>query len=235
MLRLENVSAYYGPVQSLWDVSLEAGEGELVAVVGANASGKTTTAKCISGLIRNKTGQIIFEGQRIEHAPAHRIVELGIVLVPSGRQLFPFMSTEENLELGAYAARARHFKKESLQEVYGLLPILKERRRQLAGSLSGGEQQMCAIARGLMARPKLLLLDEPSLGLAPVVVREVYEVIMAIRGRGIPVLFVEQNIRHALSIADRGYVLSNGRVALQGAGSLLLRDDRLTEACIGVR
>jgi len=208
--------------------------GEVVTIVGANAAGKTTTLKCISGLIRKKSGSIIFEGEHIEKMPAHHIVELGIVQIPEGRQLFPFLSVQENLDLGAYTSRARQLKEQSLGMVYELLPVLKERRKQLAGSLSGGEQQMCAIARGLMAKPKLLMLDEPSLGLAPIIVQEVFELIKTIRQQGTTVLLVEQNVHHALSMANRGYVLENGRVVLEGPGKDLLRDERLTKAYLGV-
>jgi branched-chain amino acid transport system ATP-binding protein len=234
LLSIENLHAYYGDIQALWGVSLRAEPGTVVTIVGANAAGKTTTLKCISGLIRKKTGRISFEGRPIEQEPAHHIVDLGIVQIPEGRQLFPFMSVQENLELGAYSFRAKASKARSLEMVYELLPVLKARRKQLAGSLSGGEQQMCAIARGLMATPKLLMLDEPSLGLAPIIVQEVFALITTIRQQGTTVLLVEQNVRHALSTADRGYVLENGRVVLEGPGADLLQDDRLTKAYLGV-
>ena len=234
MLRVSELRAYYGDVAGLHGAGLAVQAGEIVALVGANAAGKSTTLNCISGIITRKTGQIEFLDQRIDHLPAHRIVELGLVQIPEGRRVFPFMTVMENLELGCYTARARRERAEQLARVFDLLPLLKDRRRQLAGSLSGGEQQMLAIGRGLMTQPRLLMLDEPTLGLAPMFVERVFTLVQEIRAQGTTILLVEQNVHHALSIADRGYVLENGVVVLEGAGQHLLGDERLKRAYLGI-
>ena len=234
MLRVSELRAYYGDIEGLHGAGLAVQAGEIVALVGANAAGKSTTLNCISGIITRKTGQIEFLDQRIDHLPAHRIVELGLVQIPEGRRVFPFMTVMENLELGCYTARARKARAELLARVFDLLPLLKDRRRQLAGSLSGGEQQMLAIGRGLMTQPRLLMLDEPTLGLAPMFVERVFTLVQEIRAQGTTVLLVEQNVHHALSIADRGYVLENGAVVLEGAGQHLLGDERLKRAYLGI-
>jgi branched-chain amino acid transport system ATP-binding protein len=235
MLRVEGLCAGYGDVQVLHDVSLTAGDGETVALVGANGAGKSTFLRALTGLIPSFGGSIVFKGESIAGLPAHTIVERGLIMVPEGRALFPFMTVLENLELGSFSRRARSQRGGSLTRVFDLMPRLAERRGQLAGSLSGGEQQMCAIARGLMARPDLLLLDEPSIGLAPIVVHEVFRLIGELRRDGIPVLLVEQHIRHALGLADRGIVIQNGRVALIGTSDELLSDRAVQHAFLGGR
>jgi branched-chain amino acid transport system ATP-binding protein len=234
MLEVNGINVFYGDIQALWDVSFEVEEGELVVIVGSNGAGKTTTLKTISGLMHPDGGSIRFLGQRIDQASPHRIVEMGIAHIPEGRGLFPYMTVLENLEMGAYTRRARAKKDKSLEWVYGLFPILAERRGQLAGTLSGGEQQMLAIGRGLMSRPRLLMLDEPSLGLAPMLVLDVFETVKQINEQGVTVMLVEQNVRHALELADRAYVLENGRTTLQGTGKELLENDYVKEAYLGM-
>ena len=236
LLVMDDVQAAYGDFQALFNVTLEVNAGEIVTLVGANGAGKTTTLRVISGLLRPMKGTVRFDGQDISRTPPHRIVELGISHVPEGRQLFPYMTVEENLALGSYIGRARPKLKESLEEQFAFFPHLKERRRQLAGTLSGGEQQMVAIARGLMNHPKLLLLDEPSLGLAPKIVEEVFRKVQEIGKRGVTVLVVEQNVVDGLSISDRGYVVENGAVEL-GIGTSaqeLLSNERLRSAYLGL-
>ncbi len=229
LLSINNLYSYYGDIQALHGVSLEIDAGQIVTLVGPNAAGKSTAINCISGIIDQKIGQIEFLGKRIDQLPPHRIVELGLVQVPEGRRVFPFMSVMENLDMGCYCRKARAQKKENLARILDLLPVLKERRQQLAGSLSGGEQQMLVVGRGLMAEPKLLMLDEPTMGLAPLFVEKVFELIRSIRSRGTTVLLVEQNVHHALSIADYGYVIENGAIVLADTGKRLLQDDRLTK------
>lgn len=233
LLELEHVTARYGDVQVLWGVTFAVREGEIATLIGANGAGKTTTLKTISGVVRATDGQIVFAGSRIDKLPSHQVAALGIAHVPEGRRLFPLMSVRENLELGAISSQARRLRAESFERLFALFPRLKERERQMAGTLSGGEQQMVAIARGLMARPRLLILDEPSLGLAPIVVREMFEIIQTINREGIAILLVEQNVQQSLKLADRAYVLENGRVVLEGAGSALLSDQRVREAYLG--
>ncbi|MCL4371509.1 MAG: ABC transporter ATP-binding protein [Chloroflexi bacterium] len=215
-------------------MSLAVEEGEIVALVGANAAGKTTTINTISGIIRPIVGAITFRGQRIDHLNPYDVVALGLVQVPEGRRLFPYMTVLENLELGAYSREARRQRAKSLEMVLGLLPILKERQGQLAGSLSGGEQQMLAIGRGLMALPRLLMLDEPSLGLAPMLMKQILETVRDVNARGMTVLLVEQNVQHSLRLAHRGYVLENGRIVLEGQGSELLGNPHLKKAYLGM-
>ncbi|MBI1736705.1 MAG: ABC transporter ATP-binding protein [Candidatus Rokubacteria bacterium] len=234
MLRLEGVDAFYGDLQALFDVSLEVREREVFALVGANAAGKSTTLRVISGLVGARRGRLVFDGDDLSRVAAHRRVDRGIVQVPEGRRLFPFMSVTDNLLLGAHAERARGVRSETLRYVYSLFPVLEERRTQLAGSLSGGEQQMCAIGRALMARPRVLMLDEPTLGLAPVLVRTIFETVRAINADGVTVLLVEQNVRQALTIADRACVLESGRLVLEGPARDLLGDERLKRAYLGL-
>jgi branched-chain amino acid transport system ATP-binding protein len=234
LLQLAGVRAGYGDLQALFDISLEVHTGEIVTLIGANGAGKTTTLRVISGAVRPTAGTVRFDGHDITALPVHAMAERGISHVPEGRQLFPFMTVEENLDLGAYNRRSRPHARDALAEQLDLFPRLKERRRQLAGTLSGGEQQMVAIARGLMAAPRLLLLDEPSLGLAPKVTEEVFARIQDIRGRGVTVLIVEQNVVDGLRISDRGYVIENGRVTMQGAAQELLHDDKIRAAYLGL-
>lgn len=235
LLALGDIQAFYGDFQALFNITLEIHSGEIVTLIGANGAGKTTTLRVISGLLRPKRGSIRFLGQDISRVSPHEIVARGISHVPEGRQLFPHMSLEENLALGGYTDRSRRELKQLMEEQFELFPRLKERRKQLAGTLSGGEQQMVAIARGLMARPSLLLLDEPSLGLAPKLVEEVFEKIREICKRGVAtVLLVEQNVVDALNICDRGYVVENGATMLQGDSRELLANEQVRTAYLGL-
>ena len=230
LLRISHLAACYGDVQALWDVDLEARPGELVVMVGANGAGKTTTIRAISGMIPVTGGEVEFKGESIRGASSQRIVEMGIGHVPEGRALFPHMSIRDNLELGAYTRGARRHWRENLARVFSLFPRLKERERQMAGTLSGGEQQMCAIGRGLMSEPALLMLDEPSLGLAPILVDEMFDIIAQIRETGVTVLLVEQHVAQALEVADRGYILADGRTVGSGSGRDLLHDPTVRRA-----
>ena len=234
LLRLENVSVHYGDMQALRNVSFEIKEGQIVSIVGSNGAGKSTTLNTISGVLRCSSGTIEFLGHRVENLPPHQIVELGLIQIPEARLLFPYMSVLENLELGAFSPTARKEKDKHLKMVFSLFPILEERGHQLAGTLSGGEQQMVAIARGVMAKPKLLMLDEPSLGLAPRLVRHVFETVREINAHGITVFLVEQNVFHSLSLADRAYVLENGEIVLEGEGGELLNNAQVKEAYLGI-
>jgi branched-chain amino acid transport system ATP-binding protein len=234
LLQVSGVAAGYGSLQALFDVNLEVRAGEIVTLIGANGAGKTTTLRVISGSVRPSAGRIEFDGTDITGQPVHTMAARGISHVPENRQLFPFMTVEENLDLGAFNRRSRSHAKQALAEQLELFPKLKERRRQLAGTLSGGEQQMVAIARGLMAAPRLLLLDEPSLGLSPKVTEEVFARVQDIRTRGVTVLIVEQNVVDGLSISDRGYVVEHGRVTMSGAAPDLLRDDKIRAAYLGL-
>ncbi|MHB0867986.1 MAG: ABC transporter ATP-binding protein [Chloroflexota bacterium] len=234
MLRVNGIDVAYGDVQVLHGMSLTVEEGEIVALVGANAAGKSTTINTISGIVRPRRGSIQFRGQAIDRLNPYDVVTLGLVQVPEGRRLFPYMTVLENLELGAYSREARRVKGKSLEMVFGLLPILKERQGQLAGSLSGGEQQMLAMGRGLMAIPRLLMLDEPSLGLAPLLVKQILETVKDVNARGTTVLLVEQNVQHSLRLAHRGYVLENGRIVLEGRGADLLGNPHLKKAYLGM-
>jgi branched-chain amino acid transport system ATP-binding protein len=233
LLELTDVTARYDDVQVLWGVSFSVREGEIATLVGANGAGKSTTLKAISGVVRAASGQILFDGERIDRLPSHLIAERGIAHVPEGRRLFPLMTVKENLELGAISRDARRHRSESFDRVFGLFPKVKEREAQMAGTLSGGEQQMVAIARGLMARPRLLIFDEPSLGLAPIIVREMFDIIQTINREGITILLVEQNVQQSLRLADRAFVLENGVVVLEGAGNELLDNQRVREAYLG--
>jgi branched-chain amino acid transport system ATP-binding protein len=234
LLRLEGIDAFYGDLQALSDVSLEVREKEIVALVGANAAGKSTALRVISGLVAPRRGRVLLNDEDLTGVPAHKRVDRGIVQVPEGRHLFPFMTVTENLLLGAHADRARGERDRTLAHVYGLFPVLSERRTQLAGSLSGGEQQMCAIGRALMARPRVLMLDEPTLGLAPVLVARIFDTVRTINGQGVTVLLVEQNVRQALTLAHRACVLESGRLVLEGQARELLGDERLKRAYLGL-
>jgi branched-chain amino acid transport system ATP-binding protein len=234
LLRLEGVDAYYDDLQALYEVSLEVEQGRVFALVGANAAGKSTTLRVISGLVTPRRGRVVLDGQDLTRVPAHQRVDRGIVQAPEGRRLFPFMTVAENLMLGAHTPRARSARDETLRYVYRLFPVLEERRAQLAGSLSGGEQQMCAIGRALMAKPRVLMLDEPTLGLAPVLVARIFETVRTINADGMTVLLVEQNVRQALTLADRAAVLESGHLVLTGQGRELLGDDRLKRAYLGL-
>ncbi len=233
LLAVDGLRVAYGRVTALWDVSFSVDEGEVVTLVGANGAGKTTTLRAISGLLERQ-GSIRFDGRDIRQARSDEIVEMGIVHVPEGRQLWERMTVQENLEMGAYPARARAARAHSLERVYALFPRLKERRQQPAGTLSGGERQMCALARGLMSVPRLLMLDEPSLGLAPRLVGEVFHTLRTLQQQGLTLLLVEQNMHQALELADTGYVLETGRVVLSGSSVALRSDPRVQEAYLGV-
>jgi branched-chain amino acid transport system ATP-binding protein len=234
MLLVNNVDTFYGKAQALWDVCLRVDEGEIVALVGGNGAGKTTLLNTISGLLRPASGSVEYLGKRIDGLAPHSIVAMGISHIPEGRKLFTEMSVAENLEMGAYAGEAWKQKEETLRQVYEVFPILKERQGQLASTLSGGEQQMVAMGRGLMSRPKLCLFDEPSYGLAPMLVAEIFRIIQSLREQGMTVLLVEQNVRQSLEIADRACVLENGRVALEGGCQDLLQEELVKKAYLGL-
>jgi branched-chain amino acid transport system ATP-binding protein len=234
MLEVRNINVAYGDVQALWDCSFSVKEREVVTLIGSNGAGKTTALRAISGLLPPKSGKVTFEGQDVTGIPPYKLVERGMALVPEARQLWPGMTVQENLELGAYTRAARAKLTETLKRVYDLFPRLHDRRAQLAGTLSGGEQQMCAIGRGLMSLPRLMMLDEPSLGLAPMLVREVFGVVKEIKNQGVTVVLVEQNVGHALEVADRAYVLETGRITLTGRSHDLLGDPTVQEKFLGV-
>jgi len=234
LLEIRDLNASYGPIQVLHGIRLSLNVGEIVGLVGANAAGKSTLMFTLAGLRTTCTGQIIFDGQAIQGLPAYDRVPLGLVLVPERRRLFPFMTVLENLQVGAYSATARAAADATLKEVFDLLPVLAERRKQPAGTLSGGEQQMLAIGRALMAMPRALLLDEPTEGLAPIYVGLLFQLIADLRRKGIAILIVEQNVHHVLKASDRAYVLENGRIVLEGQGTTLLNDERLKVAYLGL-
>jgi branched-chain amino acid transport system ATP-binding protein len=234
VLEVSHLDTFYGKIQVLWDVSLKIEAAEIVALVGANGAGKTTLLNTISGLLRPASGSINFLGHRIDGLPSHTIVELGISHIPEGRKLFPDMSIMENLEMGAYPKRAWHEKDKTLAEIFQFLPFLNHRQTQLAGTLSGGQQQMVAMGRGMMSRPKLCIIDEPSSGLAPIVVDEIFQIIQQLRDQGIAIFLIEQNIQQTLEIADRAYVLENGRIVLSGEGQAVLQDDMVGKAYLGI-
>jgi branched-chain amino acid transport system ATP-binding protein len=234
LLEVRAVEVAYRDLPALRGVSVSVEAGETLSVVGANGAGKTTMLRAISGLMRPRTGQILFDGERLDTLPSHAIVERGVVQVPEGRKIFPSLTVLENLELGSYVAAAKARRREGLEQVFGLFPRLKERERQAAGTMSGGEQQMLAIGRALMARPRLLMLDEPSLGLAPIIVKEIFRIIGEINRSGTTVLLVEQNTRQALALSRRGYVLENGRVVLEGSGAELLGNEHVKRAYLGM-
>ena len=234
MLRVEGLQVRYGQVTALWDVAFDVQAGEIVALIGANGAGKTTTLRALSGVLRPSAGTIQLAGDPLEKRSTMEIVERGVVQVPEGRKLFPEMTVKDNLLLGGFHPSARAHQAERLERVFSIFPKLRERESQIAGTLSGGEQQMVAIGRGLMAGPKLLMLDEPSLGLAPVLVEEMFRVVEEIHRQGVTVLLVEQNTEHALRIASRGFVLESGRVVLSGTGAELLANQRVREAYLGL-
>jgi len=234
MLEVSNLNVFYGKSQALRDVSLRVAEKEIVALVGANGAGKTTLLNTISGLLRPASGTVEFLGERIDGLAPHRITKLGICQIPEGRKLFREMTVGENLEMGAYSSEAWKRKEETLEQVYEVFPVLKERRKQSAKKLSGGEGQMVAIGRGLMSNPRLCMFDEPSYGLAPKLFSEVLEAMKRLREQGITIFLVEQNVRQTLETADRAYVLENGRLVLEGKGKDLLQDERVKTAYLGV-
>jgi branched-chain amino acid transport system ATP-binding protein len=234
VLDISHLDTFYGKIQVLWDVSLTIEAAEIVALIGANGAGKTTLLNTISGLIRPASGKIDFLDKRIDGLPSHSIVEMGISHIPEGRKLFPDMSILENLEMGAYPKRVWKDKDEILAEIFELFPLFKERQAQLASTLSGGQQQMVAMGRGLMSRPKLCIIDEPSSGLAPIVVDEIFQVIQQLRDQGIAIFLIEQNVQKTLEIADRAYVLENGRIVLSGEGQKVLQDEMVCKAYLGI-
>jgi branched-chain amino acid transport system ATP-binding protein len=234
MLEVRDINTFYGKIQALWGVSLRIDDKEIVALVGSNGAGKTTLLNTISGLIHPASGSIEFLGTRIDGLTPHAIVELGMSHIPEGRKLFPDMSVRENLEMGAYTKRVWKDKQQILDRVYELFPILKARQGQLASTLSGGEQQMVAMGRGLMSQPRLCIVDEPSSGLAPLIVDEIFGIIQGLRGQGIAIFLIEQNVQQTLEIADRAYVLENGRVALEGKSKELLKEELIRKAYLGL-
>lgn len=232
MLKVEDINVYYGSIHAVRGVTFEVNEGEIVTLIGANGAGKSTTLNTVSGLLQSKSGNIEFLGQNLHGIPAHKIVSLGLTQVPEGRRIFAEMTVEENLTLGAYTRPSSEVA-DSIEDVFERFPRLKERRRQLAGTLSGGEQQMLAMGRALMSKPKLLMLDEPSMGLAPILVSQIFDIIRELNKAGTTILLVEQNARMALSIAHRAYVLETGSVALSGTGAELMASDKVREAYLG--
>jgi branched-chain amino acid transport system ATP-binding protein len=234
MLEVNNVNAFYGSIQALWDVSLTVNEAEILALVGANGAGKTTLLHVISGIMRPTSGTVSYRGKRIDGLPPHNIVELGISHIPEGRKLFTEMSIQENLEMGAYSRRAWEKKNETMEQVYELFPRLKERSKQLARTLSGGEQQMLAMGRGLMSLPDLCIIDEPSNGLAPKLVAEVFNIVKNLRDQGKTILLIEQNVRQTLEIADRAFVMENGRMVLEGCCEDIIKSDHVRKAYLGL-
>jgi branched-chain amino acid transport system ATP-binding protein len=234
MLEIKNIDVFYGDVQVIWDISFNVKQGEIVALIGANGAGKSTTLKTISGILRPRKGEIHFNDIPIHKVEPYKLIEIGLVHVPEARRLFVEMSVEENLDMGSLKGEAKKEREITKQLVFELFPRLLERRRQLAGTLSGGEQQMLAIGRGLMAKPKLQMFDEPSLGLSPILVKDIFNVIKRIKEEGTTVLIVEQNVKQTLAIADRAYVLENGKIALEGTGAELLNNEHVRTAYLGV-
>jgi branched-chain amino acid transport system ATP-binding protein len=234
LLKVEGIQVFYGDLQALRDVSLEVNQGEIISLVGSNGAGKTTTLMTISCILKPRQGRVVFQGDFVQDYSSSRIVELGIVQIPEGRQLFPSLTVLENLEMGARFSKAKRVKKESLKWVFQLFPRLQERKGQLAGTLSGGEQQMLAIGRGLMSCPSLLMLDEPSLGLSPILVKTIFDIIREINRQGTSILLVEQNVFHSLTLSHRGYVLENGSVVLNGAGQELLKNQLIRQTYLGL-
>ncbi|MBI1901573.1 MAG: ABC transporter ATP-binding protein [Planctomycetia bacterium] len=233
VLCVENLHAGYGPIEVLKGISLVVRQGEIVTIIGANGAGKTTTLMCISGIVRAREGSIVFQGRQIENLPAHQVVRLGICQSPEGRKIFPRLTVQENLEMGGYAVASPAAVKSGIERAFELFPILKDRRNQAGGTLSGGEQQMLAVARAMMGQPKLLLLDEPSLGLAPLIVVKIFEAIRKLNAEGIAVLLVEQNARMALKLAHRGYVMETGSIVMSDKAEVLLNDQRVKDAYLG--
>jgi branched-chain amino acid transport system ATP-binding protein len=234
MLKVSGIDVFYGDLQVLWDVSFEVREKEILVLVGANGAGKSTTLKTVSGLLKPRKGFVEFDGVRLDQLSPDKVIGLGVVHVPEARRLFREMSVEENLIMGSLSPGAKKKRYETMEWVYELFPRMKERRKQAAGTLSGGEQQMCAIGRGLMALPKIMMFDEPSLGLSPILVQEVFEIAKRINKEGVTILLVEQNVRQTLAMCDRAYVLENGRVVLQGTGNELSNDPHVKEAYLGI-
>ena len=234
MLEVCNLDTSYGKAQALWDICLEVNEGEIVALIGSNGAGKTTLVNSIAGLQKPTSGSIIFQGEQIDGLPSHTIVEMGISLVPQGGRIFPEMNVRENLEMGSYPVHAWRHRGDSFEQVFQLFPMLRERQKQMARTLSGGEHQMLAIARALMSKPQLCLFDEPSYGLAPKLVLDMFQSIQNLREQGITILLIEHNVRHSLEIADRAYVLENGRLCLQGDCDELLESDHVRKAYMGL-
>ena len=232
MLKVEGINVYYGNIHAIKEISFEVNQGEIVTLIGANGAGKSTILNTISGLYHSKTGKIEFEGRSIGHLPPHKVLALGLAQVPEGRRIFARMSVEENLEMGGYTRPGGEIAA-SLEDVYQRFPRLSERRKQIAGTLSGGEQQMLAMGRALMAKPSLLMLDEPSMGLAPLLVEQIFEIIRELHAAGTTILLVEQNAQMALSIADRAYVLENGKVSLSGTGEELAKSEQVQKAYLG--
>ena len=232
MLKVENINVYYGAIHAVKDISFEVNEGEIVTLIGANGAGKSTTLQTISGLLHSRTGSIEFCGENIAGVPAYKLVGKGLAQVPEGRRIFLQMSVEENLDMGGFT-RPNGELDDSIAQVYEQFPRLKERRKQIAGTLSGGEQQMLAMGRALMSRPKLLMLDEPSMGLAPILVEQIFEIIQSLHKAGTTILLVEQNAQMALSVADRGYVLETGKIVTTGTGKDLLEDESVKKAYLG--
>lgn len=233
MLEVKNLEVYYGMIQAIKGISFEVNEGEVISLIGANGAGKTTTLHAVTGLIAPRAGQIIFEGKDITKVPGHKLVSMGIAHVPEGRRVFAQLSVYENLKLGAFTRKDKNETEETLQHIYARFPRLKERKNQLAGTLSGGEQQMLAMGRALMSKPRIILMDEPSMGLSPIYVNEIFNIIKEVSKAGTTVLLVEQNAKKALSIADRAYVLETGRISLSGNASDLLNDESVKKAYLG--
>jgi branched-chain amino acid transport system ATP-binding protein len=233
-LEVNNIDVYYGDVQVIFDLSLRVEEGEVVSIIGGNGAGKSSLLRTISGLLHPAAGEILFEGVALHSSPPEEIVERGVVQVPEGRRLFSLMTVKDNLIVGAYNRRAEPHQEATMEAVYDLLPRLREREAQLAMTLSGGEQQMVAIGRGIMARPKLLMLDEPSLGLAPLLIKSIFETVRRIADQGTTVLLVEQDVKHSLSLSDRGYVLEHGRTAMEGPAKELMDDPHIKTAYLGL-
>jgi branched-chain amino acid transport system ATP-binding protein len=234
MLEIKNIDAFYGKAQALFGVSMKVEESEIVALVGSNGAGKTTTLNSVSGLMYPSSGSVEFLGKRIDGLKTFSIVELGISHIPEGRRPFPEMSVRENLEMGAYLHRVWKNRDETLQQIYALFPVLKKKEKLLARNLSGGEQQMLVMGRGMMSGPRLCMIDEPSSGLAPILIREIFRIIQSLRDQGITILLIEQNVRHTLEIANRGYVIENGRIILEGESKALLGDDMIKRAYLGL-
>ena len=234
MLKVRGIEVFYGDLQALRKVSLEVKEGEVTCIVGSNGAGKSTTLMTLSGILRPREGEIFFREEPIHHLSSSKIVEMGIVQIPEGRQLFPSLTVTENLEMGAQFERAKAVRKETMERVFNLFPRLKERQGQLAGTLSGGEQQMLAIGRGLMSKPTLLMLDEPSLGLSPILVKTIFKIIKEINQQGTTLLLVEQNVFHSLKLSHRGYVLENGSIVLTGTGQELLKNQHIRQSYLGL-
>ncbi|MFH0729128.1 MAG: ABC transporter ATP-binding protein [Pseudomonadota bacterium] len=234
MLRVKDIDIFYGDLQVLWGVSLEVREKEIVVLIGANGAGKSTTIKTISSLLKPKCGSIEFNGERIDQVAPHKIIERGIVHVPEGRRLFPSMTVEENLVMGALYGEAKAKRLQTMAYVYSLFPRLEERKKQMAGTLSGGEQQMVAVGRGLMSLPKLMMFDEPSLGLSPLLCQEVFAIIRKVHEEGVTILLVEQNVTQTLAMCDRAYVLENGRKVLEGTGRELMANEHVKAAYLGI-